>query len=302
MIPTADLLDAVVIGGGPAGLSAALVLGRSRRRIALFDGAEPRNRASTAVRGFFSRDGVAPSVLLAEARAQLAPYGVELIEERCHSLKWEDGVFVARGGSGILRRAKKALLATGVRDRLPDLRGAAELWGKSIFSCPYCHGWELRDRRLGVLARASLAADAALGLTTWSDDVVLFTDGETLEAGARAKLERQDIGVHEAKIASLAVDGDRLHGIVLEGGDFVARDALFVELGTEQNASFAEELGCRLDEKGTVTTLAGERSGVEGLFVAGDASEDLKLVAIAVAEGVRAACAINQELREEGRR
>jgi thioredoxin reductase len=297
--PTAphERWDVLIVGGGPAGLSAALILGRCRRRVLVVDAGAQRNRAARAVNGFFSRDGMDAQELLLHGRREVARYGVEVRDDEVTAIARIDVGFTAetRGGDTIL--AKKLLVATGVRDRLPDVPGVSAMWGSSVYSCPYCDAWEEKDRRLGALSGASGAVDFALALRTWSDDVVLFTHGEELSPEDREALDRDGVRAFQAPLAALEGEGGRLRAVCLSSGERVERDALFVHLGADQAAPFARELGCRLNEDGLVVTDDKEQSA--GLFVAGDASSDLQLVAVAVAEGVKAACAINKELRSE---
>lgn len=299
-----DLFDVVIVGGGPAGLSAALVLARCRRRVVVIDSGKPRNRRARAAHGFFTRDGVEPRELVRLGRAELEPYGVPIHDDEVTTLARSDGAsgWVAKTRSGATYRGKKALLATGMRDRLPELPGVDELFGKSLHVCPYCDGWEERDRALGAWACDPGAAELALALLTWSDDVILFLDGAELGVEDRARLERNRIRVEDARVVELEREGDRLLGLRLEGGARIRRDALFVHLGQDQVAPFARDLGCPTIPNGAVETGRGERAGPPGLFVAGDASHDLQLVAIAVSEGVKAAVAINVELRKEAHR
>jgi thioredoxin reductase len=187
-----------------------------------------------------------------------------------------------------------------MRDKIPDRPGFYDLFGKGVYVCPYCDGWENRDRRLAAYAPAHSAAETALALLTWSSDVVLFTAGqEKLAETDREHLLRNGITlVYEDDIAALEGKDGRLAAVVLTTGARIERDALFLHLGEEQAAPFAKELGCEIGENGTVTTGKGERAGPPGVFVAGDASHDLQLVSIALAEGVKAACAINTDLRK----
>lgn len=296
--------DVVIVGAGPAGLSAALVLGRCRRRVVVIDSGKPRNRRAEAAHGFFTRDGTPPHELLRIGRAQLAPYDVVLHDDEITDVAPGDGgagwVVLTKGGRRF--RGKKALLATGMVDRLPSIPGIEPLFGKSIHVCPYCDGWEERDRPLAAYACDPGAAELALGLLTWSDDVVLFVDGRPLSEEDRARLDRNGVRVRDEKVEALEGEDGRLVAVKLAGGERIPRRAMFVHLGQDQAAPFARDLGLPTVENGSVCTKQGERAGPSGLFVAGDASHDLQLIAIAVAEGVKAACAINTELRRDAHR
>jgi thioredoxin reductase len=292
--------DVVIVGGGPAGLTAALVLGRCRRRVVVIDSGRPRNRRAGAGHGFFTRDGAKPQDLIRIGREQLAQYDVVLHDDEAVAVAPADGGegWVVKTKSGRTFRGKKALLATGMCDRLPDIPGVERLFGKSIHVCPYCDGWEARDLPFGVVACDPGRVDFTLGLLTWSEDVVLFLNGDSIGGEDRACLERNGVRIVDERIAELEGD-DELTAVRLENGNRVERRTLFVHLGQDQAAPFARDLGCPTIENGAVCTSKGERAGPKGLFVAGDASHDLQVIAVAVSEGMKAACAINMELRQE---
>jgi thioredoxin reductase len=293
-------VDVVIVGGGPAGLTAALVLGRCRRSVVVIDSGRPRNRCAGAGHGFFTRDGAKPQDLIRIGREQLAPYDVVLHDDVAIAVAPADGGdgWVVKTKSGRTFRGKKALLATGMCDRLPNVPGVDRLFGKSVHVCPYCDGWEARDLPLGVIACDPGRVDFTLGLLTWSDDVTLFLHGDTIPDDDRACLARNGVRVIDGEIAELEGD-EALAAVRLANGERIPRRSLFVHLGQDQAAPFARDLGCPTIENGAVSTKKGERAGPKGLFVAGDASEDLQLIAVAVSEGLKAACAINLELRKE---
>jgi len=295
------LLDCVIIGGGPAGLSAALVLGRCCRQVAVVDAGEPRNRRSPSSHGLLTRDGTSPAEIRRVARAQLEPYStVEIIDDEVVQVSVdESGCFSSTTRSNALLRSKKLLLATGMRDRVPDVPGMRERIGRGIYVCPYCDAWELRGKRMAIYAPAREAADLALALLTWSHEVTLVTPGELLEGSERELVTRYGVRVFEQPVTSIGVAGEALETVTLASGQTLAVDALFIHFGSEQAAPFARELSCALGERGAVVCKEGERAGVPGVFVAGDASHDLQLLAVAIAEGAKAACAINTELRRE---
>ncbi|HEY8076880.1 MAG TPA: NAD(P)/FAD-dependent oxidoreductase [Labilithrix sp.] len=285
-----DRVDVVIVGGGPAGLSAALLLGRSRRKVVVVDAGRQRNRPALASHAFFTRDGASPTDLLRIAREQLEPYEVAVKDDEAIGVEREPGGFAVRTRAGLVVRGEKLLLATGVRDRVPDIDGIDALFGKSVFVCPYCDAWEQRDRRLAAWTRADGAVVHGLALTTWSADVAVFTNGDRLAPSDRERLERARVTVFDERVDALERDGGKLLAVRLASGACVERDALFVHLGEEPAAPFAEQLGCALQ--------GNERTDVPGVWVAGDLSHDTHLVAVAVAEGVKAACAINKALRE----
>ena len=211
--------DVVVIGGGAAGLSAALVLGRARRRVAVIDAGSPRNAPAAHMQGFLSRDGMPPSDFLAAARAEVMGYGVEVLADRVLGI---DRGYRVRLAGGPAVTARRILLATGVSDALPDLPGVLERWGRDLLHCPYCHGWEVRDQPLGVLGSHPGAVQHAQLVRQWSDDVVFFVHTLAVTAVERAQLEVRGIRVVDGEVARLVVDADRLTGVELVGGRVIA--------------------------------------------------------------------------------
>jgi thioredoxin reductase len=296
--------DVVIVGAGPAGLSAALVLGRSRRRVLLFDKGDPRNSVTGRLHAFLTRDGCGLAEFRKTARNDLERYPtVEVRDEEVAGAIVADGGFEVTTAAGERIACRKLLLATGLADDLPDLPGFTEIYGKSAFHCPYCDGWEWRDRALGVYGDAEIGRALALELLGWSDDLVLFTDGDqSLDAAARAELARSGIRLVEDDVAAIEAEEGKLRQLVLVGGTKVARDALFFAAPTKQRCGIVAALGCEFDEKGAVKTRAYERTHLRGLYVAGDASRHVELAIVAAAEGAMAAFAINSELLAEDRR
>lgn len=292
--------DCIVMGGGPAGLSAALVLGRCRRSVAVIDAGRPRNPGHAA-HGIFTRDGEDPHELRRIARRQLAPYDVRLFDDEVVAVRHDPSaaLFHISTWRGQTLESKKLLLATGMRDRMPDEAPFRERLGRGVFVCPHCDGWERRDKKLAAYAPAATGAELALALRTWSADVVLIARDGIVPPDDRARLSRNGVPLHEDVVTSLRTTGDELEGLALRSGVSLDVDAIFVQFGSEQASPFAAQLGCTFDEKCKVCPKEGERGEVPGLFVAGDASHDLQLYTIAVAEGVKAACAMNAELRKE---
>jgi thioredoxin reductase len=296
--------DAIVVGAGPAGLSAALVLARCARAVLVFDDGRPRNRSSRAVHGFLSRDGTPPGELLRIARAELLTYpGVALRAERVEHARRREGGFEVQAG-GVWHGARKLLLATGVVDQLPDLRGIDALFGTSAFPCPYCDGYELRDRPVAVYGRGERGRDLALSLTGWTRDLVLFTDAdpEPPDAATRDTLARNGIALREEPVEELEGADGRLTAVRLAGGARIAREALFFNTPSFLRSHLLEELGCSFDEEEGVSTGAYEATSVPGLFAAGNVLRDVQLAIVAAAEGARAAFGMNVALTRESRR
>ena len=294
------LYDAIIAGGGPAGLSAALVLGRCRRRVLVCDAGKPRNAASPGVHGFLTRDGVLPEELRRLGRQQVEPYGVELASRQVLDAKVEPGGFAVTLDDGRRLRCRKLLIATGVVDQVPDIPGAREMYGSSVFHCPYCDGWELRDQPVAVYGRRLDAANLALGLTNWTRDVVLLTDGPSrMNRQRRDRLARNGIGVREEPVKLFEGRDGVLERVVFWRGEPLARRGLFFRTSQYQRSPLAEKLGCEFNRKGTVRTDRLSATCVPGLYCAGDASEDVQLAIVAAAEGAKAAFAIDQVLQKE---
>jgi thioredoxin reductase len=298
--PPDTMLDVIVIGGGPAGLSAALMLARCRRRVVICDAGTPRNRTSTALHGYLTRDGTPPTELLRLARDELARYGVAVQSARVSRVTRRDVGFDVTVESGSRLSARRILIATGVADVLPEVPGFYACYGKSVHHCPYCDGWEHQGRRLAVYGRGRSGAALALSLLTWSDDVRLFTDGPArLGPPLRKRLEDRRIAIDARRLASLEHEGGQLRAVCLRDGDRIGRDALFFTTGQRQQAPFAADLGCEFTRKGTVQTNRFGETCVPGVFVVGDASRDVQFVVVAASEGAKAAVAINQQFQAD---
>ena len=294
------MYDVIIIGAGPAGLSAALMLGRCRRRVLVVDSGQPRNAASRAMHGFLSRDGIPPLEFLAIGREQMRPYDTVEIRDGCVSVaECREGRFQVTLENGQRYEARKLLIATGVVDNLPEIPGFRELYGISIFHCPYCDGWEVRDQPIAIYGRGERGLGLALELTAWSRDLVLCTDGPTeLDPKDLARLDRNGIRVRDDRVIRLEGD-DGLERVVFAAGEPLARRALFFTTGQMQQSQLAQGLGCEINEKGTVRTGRYETTHLRGLYVAGDASRAVQWVVVAAAEGAEAAFDINTDLLRE---
>jgi thioredoxin reductase len=296
------MYDVVIVGAGPAGLSAALMLGRCRRSVLICDTRRPRNAASRAMHGFLTRDGLPPLEFLAMARDQLTPYetvelrDVEVTAAECQP----NGRFVVDLATGERVHCRKLLIATGVVDNLPQHPGFRELYGSSVFHCPYCDGWEVRDTAMAVYGRGDRGLGLSLELTVWSRDLVLCTDGPSeIDDDGMARLERNGIRVIEDRVARLEGTDGILNHVVFENGTRLPRRVLFFTTGQSQRSDLSVRLGCEFNEKGTVMTGKYETTHVRGLYVAGDASRAVQWVVVAAAEGAEAAFAINTDLIKE---
>lgn len=293
--------DCIVVGAGPAGLGAALMLGRCRRNVLVCDSGQPRNLRSTAIHSYLTRDGTAPVEFLRLARKEVARYpSVEIREvEVLDATRSPDGFRVVCA-DGRQVSSRKLLLATGVVDELPQLEGLAELYGISVHHCPYCDAWEWRDQPIGVYGQGDEGSALALALTVWTRDLVVCTDGpDGLSPDHRDQLNRAGIEVREDRIVRLEGKDGRLQHIVFENGETLSRHALFVCSGQHHHSGLARKLGCRFTSKGVVDTGTCEATDVPGLYVAGDASREAQFVIVAAAEGAEAGMAINKALLKE---
>ena len=291
------MFDVIVIGGGPAGLSAALMLGRCRRTVLLCDEGRPRNHRSRAIHGYLTRDGIAPGAFNEIGRAELGQYDVQVRCVPVTGVSRTADRFRVSLGNGTSEAARFVLIATGVRDDLPALPGFEECYGRSVFHCPYCDGWESRDRAIAVYGRGLGAAHLALGLTTWSHDVVFCTDGSTLARPVHDRLDRNRIQIRADRVASLDHTDGALTAVRFASGDALPRDVLFFVTAQRQQSELATRLGCAFTRRGTVKTGTLSDTNVPGVFVAGDASRDAQFVVVAAGEGVKAAVAINKALQ-----
>lgn len=286
--------DVVIVGGGAAGLSAALVLGRARRRVAVVDAGSPRNAPAAHMQGFLSRDGLPPAALLAVGRDEVTGYGVKLISDRVESIEPGFDVHLADGPS---LTARRILLATGVGDELPDIPGAHERWGRDLLHCPYCHGWEVRDRPLGVLGTHPQSAEHAQLVRQWSDDVVFFAHTVELSPSDRTGLEARGIVIVDGIVGRLLVEDDRLVGVELEDGRSVARAALFIRPGNlPHHDGLLAGLGCELHATGFPVVDGTGRTSVAGVWAAGNVVDPRAQVITAAGAGSAAAIAVNADL------
>lgn len=296
------MYDVVIVGAGPAGLSAALVLGRCRRSVLVCDNGHPRNEASQAMHGYLTRDGMPPLEFLRLAREELATYTtVEVRDATVTDAKCgPDSRFETTLEHGEVVESRKLLIATGVRDNLPEIEGMRAFFGRSVFHCPYCDGWEIRDQPLAVYGRGAKGYGLSLELTAWSRDILLCTDGPSeIDPGKIQRLTRNGISLRETKVLRLEGTDGILERIVFADGPPAARRALFFTTGQYQQSALAIRLGCEFNDKGTVRTGKYETTHLSGLYVAGDASRAVQWVVVAAAEGAEAAFAINTDLIKE---
>ena len=294
------IYDVVVVGGGAAGLSAALVLGRARRRVAVIDAGSPRNAPAAHMQGFLSRDGLPPAELLAFGRAEVEGYGVEIISGSATDVL-NDGAcrfsVVLRDNGSV--NARRLLFATGLQDEIPDIPGLRARWARDVLHCPYCHGFEVRDRKLGVLGGSPAAVRYAQIVRQWSEDLVFIAPARTLDGAERQQLAARGIGIVEGAAQRVLVEGDRLCGVELDGDRTVPCDALFVPPRFVPNSDLLIGLGCDLNEDGWPIAGGDGLTSVAGVWVAGNVANPRAQVITAAGEGSAVAIAINADLVDE---
>lgn len=294
--------DVVIAGAGPAGLSAALVLGRSRRRVLLCDTGTPRSWATKRMHSFLTRDGVAPDTFRRAAHRDLQTYPnvVYCPMEVGAARRLPDGTFDVIVGGKHHARARKVLIATGVLDELPPLPGIDEFFGKSVFTCPYCDGWEWSDAPIAVYGRRHRGLEMARAMTAWSGDIALCTNGRSgLSRTDQRHLTRNGIRIFPEPIAALKGTHGRLREIVFESGRTLQRSVLFFDTPSHSQSTLAQSLGCEFNRNGGVRCGRYEATSVPGVFVAGNIIRDVQLAIVAAAEGTRAAFGINRALTRE---
>ncbi len=290
--------DVLIVGAGPAGLNAALVLGRMRRRVLVLDTDAPAHAVSEGVHGFLAQDGTPPGELRRLGREQLVPYTtVELRAVAARSARrLPGGGFELDLADGTLVAGRRLVLAHGMRYGLPDLDGAAGLWGTRVFHCPYCHGWEVRDRPLAVYTCGERAVHQVLLLASLSDDVVLLAGaGPALSAEQLEHLDASGIEVRGGEVERVEQDGDGVR-IVFRDGPPLARHALFIQPQLSLASDLAASLGADMTDSGSVGVDPAGQTAITGLYAAGDAGTPVQSVAVAAGSGARAAYAINAEL------
>jgi thioredoxin reductase len=292
--------DVVIVGGGPAGLSAALVLGRARRRVLLCDAGPRRNAAAEHIHGFVTRDGTEPAEFRRVARQQLEPYaGVEVRDASVVEIRGARGEFEVRLEGGGTVRSRRILLCNGMIDQPPEIDGLWPLWGRSILICPYCHGWEVQDQRFGFLAPTPEMLEFALLLRGWTRELVVLTDGRfDVPAEPAERLARAGVAIETRRIARLAAQDDRLERIEFERGEPLGLDVLFMR-PPQRQVALVQSLGLSLDDNGYIAVDARRETSRAGIYAAGDLVTPMQSAILAAASGAQAAGMINHELTAE---
>ncbi|MCP2262544.1 thioredoxin reductase (NADPH) [Streptoalloteichus tenebrarius] len=291
--------DVVVVGGGVAGLTAGLVLARARRRVLVVDAGEPRNTPAAHLHNFLSRDGMPPAELLTAGRDEVTAYGGEVIKDRVVGVERDEtGGFLVRRANGPDLTARAVLVATGLRDELPEIPGVRERWGRDVVHCPYCHGYEVRDTPIAVLGgdnRPFTLHQASL-VRQWSEDVVFFPNRIALTDEERERLAARGVEVVDGEVARLVVAEDRVRGVELGDGRVVARATVFVGPRFVPRDELLRDLGCAVGDNGWVSVDPTGRTSVAGVWAAGNAVDSPAQLVNAASAGSSAAIAINHHL------
>ena len=295
--------DVVIVGGGAAGLSAALVLSRARRKVLVVDSGAPRNAPAPHMHGFLSRDGMPPAGLLEVGRDEVKGYGGEIRAGDVTEL-------VPAGGSGFWVllsdgqrvSSRRLLIATGLRDELPDIPGIAARWARDVLHCPYCHGFEVRDRQLGVLGGSAESVRYVQTVRQWTTDVVFFTPPGSLTPLQRSELVARAIGIVEGTVKRVLVENDQLSGVEMDDGRIIRRQALFVPPRFVPHNDLLARIGCEMDDSGWVVRDGTGLTTIPGVWVAGNVANPRAQVITAAGEGSASAIAINADLIEEDTR
>jgi thioredoxin reductase len=297
-VPSESTYDCIIIGGGPAGLTCAIFLGRYRRRVLLVHHGKPRNYASRAIHGFLGQHNIPPGELLQRGREEAQAAGVEICECVAKNVERVGDIFEVTTSTGTFR-ARRIVLAYGVRDVLPDIPEVESYYGGSVFHCPDCDGYEVRDKRVGVIGWGRKAAGLALKLLQWTDQLTIFTHGHGREwrKEDQSKLLAEGVGVKHEKVISLIGRDAMVEAAVIETGERVPLDALFFTIGVERSCLLAEGLGCDVDdETPNIIVDDHKQTSIEGVYAVGDLVPGSQLAITSAADGAIAAIAVNKSL------
>jgi thioredoxin reductase len=296
------IYDCIIVGGGSAGLSAALMLGRARRRVLVCDQGNPRNAPAHESHSFFTRDGTPPLELLGIGREQLKPYKtVEFQSIGVTQIKKSGEQFEVISDEGATKQSRKILLAFGVREEFPDIENFADFWGKTVFHCPFCHGFEVRDQPLAVVGNGETGVGMVALLKSWSEDLILCTNGTAeLSVDQRKLLDKHKVPVYEEKIVSFEGADGRLENIVFETGEKLARHGMLIRPKQHLRSELAEKLNCELTDAGLIKVHDFNETSLKGVYAAGDITSPMQSIAGAVSQGaIAAGPGINHALSQE---
>lgn len=296
-----QLLDVAIIGGGPAGLNAALVLGRARKKVAVIDEGRPRNAVTRETHGFLTRDGISPGEFRRIAQEEIGAYpSVSIVAELAVSIAGTDGQFQIETAQGNTFASKKLLFAVGMKDRPLDIPGLAEVYGKSAFVCPYCDGWELRDQPLVIISKGAELMHFAPLISGWTNRFTICTNGpDELTDAEREELRRHHVPVFESPIRSIDSTAGMVQQVVLADGTTIPCRGIFFKPELVTGTDLPQAIGCQITESGTIVVDDFGKTNVPGVYSAGDAASRLHQAIAAASMGAFAAAAINNELNME---
>lgn len=294
------LLDCAIIGGGPAGLSAALVVGRGRKQVIVFDNELPRNRVTQESHGFITNDGMTPFEIRQAGEADLQKYPhIQIKRSQIVDIQKKEESFTLLTHEGDAFEAKKIILATGLQDILPEIEGIHDVYGKTLFSCPFCDGWELKEKALALIAENQRALHMAKLLSNWTKDLIVFTNGHMLAEEDKTLLTAHSIQVIDVPIVSIDHDNGQLRSLQLANGEIVNREGGFVASEFKQSAPFAEKLGCQMTKNAGIETDILGRTTVSGVFACGDNLGGPAQLVLAAAAGSQAGMGVIHDLVQE---
>lgn len=296
-----QLLDVLIIGGGPAGLNAALVLGRARKNVVVIDDETPRNWVTRETHGFVTRDGASPREFRKAAKEQIAAYpSVQFASDTATAITGNDGDFVIKTTQGASYRTKKILFAVGKKDLPLDINGLTEVYGKSAFVCPYCDGWELRDQSLVIIVSGDKALHMAKVISGWTERYTICTNGsDSLTDEQREELKQHHVTVFDAPIQSINSEEGMVQQVVLNDGTAIPCTGVFFQPKLFTGSELPKAIGCEITESGTVIVDATGKTSVAGVYSAGDAASELYQAITAASLGALSAVSINNELNFE---
>ncbi len=293
--------EVIIIGGSYAGLSAAMTLGRAIRQVLIIDNGQPCNKQVLHAHNLLTRDGEPPAAITAKAREQVLAYPtIKLIHTKAGSVTKTDNGFDVETASGGKFGAPKLLFAAGLVDMMPDIPGFAACWGISVAHCPYCHGYEVRNTKIGVLGNGDMGFDFAKLINNWTNDLTLFTNGKsTLTTEQTQKLQTYRIGIVETELERVEHENGQIKNLILNDGSHHPITTLFARVPSQLSSSIPQELGCELTETGLIKTDAFQKTNITGVFAAGDNGTMLRSLAVAIATGTTAGAFINHELAND---
>lgn len=296
-----QLLDVLIIGGGPAGLNAALVLGRARKNVVVIDDETPRNWVTRETHGFVTRDGASPREFRKAAKEQIAAYpSVQFASDTALTITGSDGDFVVKTTQGVSYRTKKILFAVGKKDLPLDINGLTEVYGKSAFVCPYCDGWELRDQSLVIIVSGDKALHMAKVISGWTEHYTICTNGsDSLTDEHREELKQHHVTVFDAPIQSINSEEGMVQQVVLHDGTAIPCTGVFFQPKLFTGSELPKAIGCEITESGTVIVDASGKTSVAGVYSAGDAASEIYQAITAASLGALSAVSINNELNFE---